>query len=259
MLDFDEETSRRVEAMYTTPDVQEQRRAVVAALALGEGDRVVDVGVGPGFLAAEMAEVVGRSGLVCGVDVSASMLALAAGRATPPGSAPIELHEAAATAIPHPDGSFDAAVSTQVFEYLPDVPAALVELRRLLRPGGRVVLLDTDWDSIVWHTRDRVRMAQVLAVWEEHLADAGLPRTLTASLRQAGFTVATPRVLPLLDVGYDPGTFSGGLLELVVRFVAGRGGITAVEAEDWAAELRALGPDYFFSLNRYLFTATAGA
>jgi ubiquinone/menaquinone biosynthesis C-methylase UbiE len=257
MLSFDGETSRRVEAMYTTPDMQEQRRAVVTALALEAGDRVVDVGVGPGFLAAEMAEALGPSGLVCGVDVSASMLALAAGRATPPGSAPIELHEAAATAIPHPDGSFDVAVSTQVFEYLPDVAAALAELRRVLRPGGRVVLLDTDWDSIVWHARDRDRMLRVLAVWEEHLADPGLPRTLTASLRRAGFTVAAPRVLPLFDVGYDPRTFSGGLIELVAGFVAGRGGITAEEAEDWAAELRSLGADYFFSLNRYLFRATA--
>jgi ubiquinone/menaquinone biosynthesis C-methylase UbiE len=257
MLGFDDATSRRVEAMYTTPDVREQRRAVLAALDLRAGDRVLDVGVGPGFLAAEMAEVVGRSGLVCGVDVSTSMLALAAGRATTPGSAPIELCEAAATAIPHPDAGFDAAVSTQVFEYLPDVPAALAELHRVLRPGGRVVLLDTDWDSVVWHTRDRDRMTRVLAAWEGHLADPRLPRTLAASLRRAGFTVARPRVVPLLDVGYDPDSFSGGLLELVASFVAGCGDPAAGEAEDWAAELRSLGPDWFFSLNRYLFTATA--
>jgi SAM-dependent methyltransferase len=48
-----------------------------------------------------------------------------------------------ALALPYPDGTFDAAVSTQVYEYVPDVPAALAELRRVLRPGG-VLLVSTN-------------------------------------------------------------------------------------------------------------------
>jgi arsenite methyltransferase len=158
--------------------------------------------------------------------------------------------------LPYPDATFDVAVSTQVLEYVEDVPGALAEIRRVLRPGGRVLLLDTDWDSVIWHSGDRERMRRVLTAWEPHLADPHLPRTLRRSLERAGFDAALPLVLPLLNVGYQPDTYSAGLLELIARFVAGRAGVTAEEARAWADDLRSLGPDYFFSLNRYLFRAT---
>ena len=61
---------------------------------------------------------------------------------------------------------------------------------------------------------------------------------------------------PLLNVGYDRETFSAGMLELIADYVAGRGRVTADESAAWAADLRGLGPSYFFSLNRYVFVAT---
>lgn len=86
-LQFDPEVSRKTEAMYTTSDMVEQRRIVRVALALRPGDRVLDVGVGPGLLAAEMAEEVGPTGRICGIDISDSMLAIARTRAgAEPGS-----------------------------------------------------------------------------------------------------------------------------------------------------------------------------
>jgi ubiquinone/menaquinone biosynthesis C-methylase UbiE len=259
MLSFDAAAARRIEAVYLTPDVVEQRRVVLDALALRPGERVIDVGSGPGLLAVEMAAAVGPDGLVCGVDPSDSMLALATGRAAPAGAAPMEFRRGGADRLPAADAGFDAAVSTQVLEYVPDVPGALAEIHRVLRPGGRVAVLDTDWDSIVWHSGDRRRMERVLAVWEQHLADPHLPRTLRRSLERAGFDAAPPQVVPLLNVGFDPATYSAGLLEIVAGFVAGRDGLTAEVAEAWAAELRSLGPDAFFSLNRYLFLATRPA
>jgi ubiquinone/menaquinone biosynthesis C-methylase UbiE len=259
ILEFDPETSRRVEALYTTPDVIQQRRVVREVLELRAGERVLDVGVGPGFLAAEMAAEVGPAGKVCGIDPSASMLAIAQTRATQPGSAPVELKPGDANHLPYPDASFDVATATQVLEYVEDIPGALAELRRVLRPGGRVLLLDTDWDSVVWHSGDRERMRRILTAWEPHLADPRLPRTLRRSLERAGFGAVVPQVLPLLNVGYQPATYSAGLLEFIAGFVVGHGGVTAEEAKAWAGDLRSLGDDYFFSLNRYLFCATSRA
>jgi len=259
MIEFDPEMSRRVEAVYTTPDVVGQRRVVRRSLGLRAGERVLDIGVGPGFLAAEMAAEVGPDGLVCGIDPSESMLAIARSRAGQTGGAPIELKPGGANTIPYPDASFDAATATQVLEYVEDIPGALREIRRVVRPGGRVLLLDTDWDSIVWHSTDLARMRRVLAAFEAHLSDPHLPRTLQRSLERAGFDTAEPQILPLLNVGYRPATFSAGLLELVAGFVAGRDEVTAAEAAAWADDLRGLGPDYFFSLNRYLFSAESRA
>jgi arsenite methyltransferase len=256
MIEFDAEAARRVEAMYVTPEVVDQRREVRRRLALRPGAAALDVGSGPGLLAVELAAEAGPDGLVCGIDISADMVAMASARAVPPGSAPVEFRQAGAERIPYPDGSFDAVVCTQVLEYVADVAGALGEMRRVLRPGGTVLVLDTDWDSIVWHSTDLDRMRRILLTWEQHLADPFLPRTLGRQLRRAGFDVAPPRVLPLLNVGYETATYSGGLLPIVTRFVTGRDGWTAAEVDGWAAELRTLGADYFFSLNRYVFCAT---
>jgi ubiquinone/menaquinone biosynthesis C-methylase UbiE len=256
MIDFDEDVSRRVEAVYTTQDVVEQRRLVRRTLALRPGERVLDIGVGPGFLATEMAAEVGAGGRVCGIDPSESMLAIARTRPAP---APLELQSGNANRLPYRDATFDVVVSTQVFEYVEDIPGALAEVRRVLRPGGRLLLLDTDWDTVVWHTTDRARMRRVLTAWEPHLADPYLPRTLFRSLERAGFDPAPPQVLPLLNVGYQPASYSGGVLEIIAGFVADRDGVTAAEARAWADELRSLGRDYFFSMNRYVFCATSRA
>ncbi len=64
-------------------------------------------------------------------------------------------------------------------------------------------------------------------------------------------------MVPLLNVGYQSATYSAGLLEIVTKFVASSGGMTAQEAQAWANDLRGLGPAYFFGLNRYLFCATS--
>jgi ubiquinone/menaquinone biosynthesis C-methylase UbiE len=256
VLQYDDEASRRLEEAYTTDALVAQRRAVLEWLALRPGERVLDVGVGPGLLAAEMARAVGPPGLVCGVDSSESMLALAARRATVAEGAAIELRRADAVALPFDDAAFDVGVTTQVLEYVADVPAAVAELARVIRPDGRVLVLDTDWDTVVWHSRDRARTERVLRAWEQHLADPYLPRRLTGDLERAGFRVDAVQAYTLLDVGYGPRTFSAGLLDLVAAFVVGRDGLTAEDAEAWAADLRSLGPEYFFSLNRYVFRGT---
>jgi SAM-dependent methyltransferase len=255
MLQFDEETSRRLEAAYLTPDVVEQRRRVVAMLSPREGEDVLDIGSGPGLLACDLAEVVGETGSVHGIDPSESMLALSARREPSAGSAPMRFSEGDALKLPFDDESFDIAVSTQVYEYVAEIGAALAEAHRVLRPGGRLLVLDTDWDSIVWHSSDNDRMRRVLAAWDEHLAHPGLPRQLTGLLKGAGFDVERPAVLPILNAGYDPRTYSGGAIGFVSTFVAGRHGISEDEAAAWADELTGLGEDYFFSINRYLFLA----
>ena len=86
---FDQNASRKLEATYQTPDVIAQRAATLQALALQAGERVVDIGSGPGLLAAEMAAQVGPDGHVIGLDLSDSMLPSAASGAPtrPPANA----------------------------------------------------------------------------------------------------------------------------------------------------------------------------
>jgi hypothetical protein len=75
----------------------------------------------------------------------------------------------------------------------------------------------------------------------------------------AGFDAPAVEVIPMLTAGYRRETYSGGMIELVADYVVGRDGITASEASSWLSGLIDLGEDYFFSVNRYLFTAVKPA
>jgi len=148
---FDAAMSRRVESAYTTPDVVEQRRVVVGALSLQPGERVLDIGSGPGFLACEMASAVGASGSVTGIDPSEHMLALAGERQAP---AHVTFRPGNASDLPFADAEFDVVTSTQVYEYVADMPRALAEAHRVLRPGGRALIA-------TWAPIDRRPMMKV--------------------------------------------------------------------------------------------------
>jgi demethylmenaquinone methyltransferase/2-methoxy-6-polyprenyl-1,4-benzoquinol methylase len=115
------------------------RRAALAAAALGPGDRVLDVATGTGKLALGAAAAVGPTGEVVGLDASPRMLARA--RAAGRGSS-VRWLEADAMAMPFDDRSFDAVTIGFGLRNLPDAGAALGEMARLLRPGGRLVVLE---------------------------------------------------------------------------------------------------------------------
>jgi ubiquinone/menaquinone biosynthesis C-methylase UbiE len=260
ILHFDEEAARRLEEIYSHPDMIGRRRRVRDALALRPGERVLDIGCGPGFQTGEIATVVGPNGWVAGVDISDAGLATARHRsAGQTYTAWIDFMEGDAIALPFPDASFDAAVATQVYEYVADVPAALAELHRVLRPGGRAVVVDTDWETLVWHSTDRERMARILSAWDEHLADPYLPRTLHTSLRERGLTVSRVETLNVLNLEWAG--YSQGAAGLIAAFVAGRQGVSEADAAAWIDDLRRLDEEgrYFFSLDQYLFLATKPA
>jgi len=248
---FDDAGARRVEAIYQTPDVVEQRARVLERLALRAGEHVVDLGCGPGLLAVEMAARVSASGRVEGIDASPSMLPLAARRCAP--FPWVHLQPGDVTALPYGDESFHAAVCTQVYEFVADVDLALRELRRVLKPGGRALVLDTDWESCVWHSTDDARMRRVLACWDTHCPHPHLPRVLVSRLRAAGLTVTGVGVIPLVNTVLDPASYSAGAIDMLAGYA--RTHLDDATAAAWADDLRALGArgEYFFSLNRYVF------
>ena len=255
-LEFNEEMSAALERMYVIEDAVRRRRLVREALASAPGHRVLDVGCGPGFYCAELIEEVGAEGGVVGIDPSAAMLALAERRCE--GLGDISLLEGSADPLPVEDEGFDRAVCVQVLEYVEDVAAALGELRRVLRPGGRVVVWDIDWATASLHSDDPERNERVLRAWDEHLVHPSLPRTLAAALGAAGFADVRMTAHPFATNDHDPARFFGpALIPFIGAFVRGRQGVTDEDAEAWVAEQESLGErgEFYWSVTQFCFSA----
>ena len=255
-LEFDESTARQLEVLYGTRDVLRRRQLVRDALGVAPGERILDVGCGPGFYVAELLEQVGSNGSVVGIDSSRPMLAVAAHRTERYDN--VSFHEADATSLPVENASFDAALSVQVLEYVADVPAALGELYRALRAGGRLVVWDVDWATVSLHTTDPARTERILRAWDGHLAHPSLPQTLTAQLQAAGFDGVKLEGHTFATNEFDPDTYGGALVPLISEFVVGRDGLSEDEAKAWEAEQRELAQqsEFFFACIQFCFTAT---
>ena len=256
---FDESLVEQLETLYRTRDVQRRRQLVQGALGAQAGERILDVGCGPGFYAAELLDQVGPQGTVVGVDASAQMLAVAARRCE--GRPNVAFHEGDATSLPVADESFDAALCVQVLEYVTKPAVALAEMHRALKPGGRLVVLDVDWGTVSWHSTDPARMARALRAWDEHLTDPSLPRTLTRLLHAAGFADVGVEGHVFATNELSPETYGGASLGLIEKYLAGAGGLGLDEAKAWADEQRALGArgEFYFACIQFCFTARRGA
>ncbi len=254
-VDFDAATAKAIDATYRTPDVVHQRLRVLEGLALRQGEQVLDIGAGTGLMAHEMGRIVGAQGGVVGVDRSAAMLAVAAERCAELPQVRFEVGDACA--LPLPDGSVDVAVSMQVHEYVPDTAAAIEDIYRVLKPGGRVSILDTAWDSVVWHTDDSEMTARVLKTWERHCPHPNLPRILAPALRAAGFRVGRTELIPIFNPSYTEHSYSAAMMIMIATYCAGKDGLTKEDLDTWIQGQLAVAArgDWFFSLNRYVFTA----
>lgn len=253
-LDFDAKVIERLETMYRTRDALRRRSLVRDALAARPGEHVLDVGCGPGFYAAELLDQVGPEGSVTGVDSSADMLPVAATRCEGKGTA--TFLEGAATDLPVGDASADVALCVQVLEYVDDVPRALNEIHRALRPGGRVVLWDVDWSTLSMHASDPGLNERVLLGWDQHLAHPSLPRTLAAQMRTAGFDEVKAEGHAFTTTDLDPETYGGSLLPFIENYVVEQDVLDAEVARAWGDDQRALAQrgEFYFAVIQFGFS-----
>jgi ubiquinone/menaquinone biosynthesis C-methylase UbiE len=122
------------------PAVREEKQASLALLELGRGAAALDVGCGTGDDVLALAALVGPDGAAVGVDPSASAIAEAKRRGA--GVRQASFREASAEHLPYPDATFDACRSDRTFQHLADPEAALRELIRVTRPGGRLAVTE---------------------------------------------------------------------------------------------------------------------
>ena len=115
-------------------------------LRLGDGQRLLDVGCGLGEAALALAEDLGDDGEVVGVDVSAEMLRIARAKASA-ARCRVRFTVGDACALDEPDDCFDVVRSERTLQWLADPIAAVAEMARVVRPGGRISLIDTDWST----------------------------------------------------------------------------------------------------------------
>jgi ubiquinone/menaquinone biosynthesis C-methylase UbiE len=254
-ISFDAATAKALERAYHKRDMIRRRRHVREALSVRPGERILDVGCGPGFYARELLDEVGESGSIVAVDASPDMLSLARRRCEGHGN--VTFREGNATAIPVDDADFDVALCVQVMEYVAEAPTALAEMHRALRSGGRVLVWDIDWATVWWHSADPDRMRRVLDAWDEHLVHPSLPRRLAALLRGAGFENVAVAGHSFATVDNDDESFSAAMLRMVADFVPGRRGVTGDEAAAWISEQRDLAErgEFFFEGTQFCFTA----
>jgi ubiquinone/menaquinone biosynthesis C-methylase UbiE len=131
----------RVAKGLTGPGMAEEVRIARLMMGLGPGDMVLDVACGPGNFSREFAKAVGDEGLVAGIDASRTMLARGAAEVVEAGVSNLGLVRGDATALPFADATFDAVCCFAALHLFADPFAGLDEMRRVLRPGGRIALM----------------------------------------------------------------------------------------------------------------------
>lgn len=180
--------------LLSADGIQAWHRAAIQWLELEPGQRVLDVGCGTGRATREMAVAVGRQGEVVGLDPADGMLAQARGLTVPVHAAPIQWVKGRAEALPFDDQKFDRVTAQFSLRNAQDWQAAVGELWRVTKPGGRLVILDvvqpvTTWGTVAWrglqwavetvpHTpyrwlADSVRQAPTVRDWLHALTDHG--------------------------------------------------------------------------------------
>ena len=168
---------------------------LVTAANLRAGERVLDVACGTGIVTRLAAQRVGESGTVAGLDINAGMLAVARTVPVKAGSATARWYETSAEAMPLPDASFDVVLCQLGLQFIADKASALREMRRVLSPGGRV-LLSVPTPTAFFDGLETVLSRHVPAAsgFVQMVFSLNDPAELDALVRGAGFADITVRL-----------------------------------------------------------------
>ena len=169
------------------PDIIRCKPVILDGLRLRDGHHVADLGCGMGADVFEIARIVGPDGSVVGVDFSEAMI-LEARRRAEELDLPVAFHVGDAQALRFDDATFDACRSERMLMHVPDAGAALAEMVRVIKPGGRISIFDFDWDTFVIDSPDKPTTRAVVEAFSDGIRNGWIGRQLPRLLREHGMT-----------------------------------------------------------------------
>jgi ubiquinone/menaquinone biosynthesis C-methylase UbiE len=242
-----------LDTVSTQDSVQRYKRRTYALLDARPGARILDVGCGPGDDVRAMAELVGSTGRVVGVDIREEMIAEARGRSAGV-DLPVEFLIGSIYQLDFADDAFDGCRADRVFQHLDRPQDALAEMIRVTRSGGRIVVFDVDWETLTIDMPDRIVTRKILN-WDCDMHGSGwVGRSLLRLFRAAGLQdiVVEPTTAILTD-------FAAAELLLGFRENAdvaqAAGVITADEGQAWLNSLEQAKQEGWFFSSLTSFTA----
>jgi arsenite methyltransferase len=249
----------RLDRAYSTPQIVDQRRRFRVAVAARPGEVGLDMGCGAGHLACELAREVAPGGRIVAIDKSPQSVEASRARAVKEKlSDTIKAQVGDATALEFPDETFNFVVAVQVYSFVPNVARAIEEAARVLRKGGRLLVLESDWDMCIWKSKDPALTRRMIAARaESQFAHAYLPRDLHQYFRSAGLTLAAAHAFSIVETRYDPESYGASVIG-ITRDSALKNGMPADDVAAWEEDLRSRTAEgeWFFCLDRFVFTAT---
>lgn len=214
------------------PSVLRLRDWAMAALAPQPGETAVDVGSGTGAEVRRLAAAVGDAGRAIGIEPHAGLRAVAEERSAGTGATFVD---AEASELPFEDGTVDVIRCERVFQHLADPAGAAREFARVLRPGGRVVVIDSDWGTAVQTPGDADVVRRLAEFRDRQWPNPYAGRHLPGQLLRAGLNVdpdiGATAVIPPTEV----------LLVLVQKSLVdavAAGVVSPAEADQLLAEMR---------------------
>lgn len=217
-------------AVDAQPDAVALRERSYELLAAKPGDTVLDVGCGGGTA---VGELLARGVDAIGVDLSEDALTVA--RRFHPGA---RFEQAGAEELPFANDSVDGYRAEKLYHALPDPAAAAREAYRILKPGGRIVLLAQDWDAAIVDADDADLTRTIVLATAAGQPHPRVARRYRALLAEAGFAdVALEARLMLMT---DP-TFALPVLGMMAERAVIAEAVEASAADDWLADQRRRG------------------
>ena len=247
--------AEELEKSYQLPEIVRQRQHTLNRLSVKRGEQILDVGCGVGFLSYEIALQTGDSGRVSGIDQNSEMIRHANNRCESLRNT--EFSVANAENLPFPEKYFDAACCTQVLLYVNDVAQVLSGIRRVLKPAGRIIIVETDWRGVVLNSDYDSITRKIFSAWDAAVPSPNLPVHLASILLNNGFCNIDVEPIPILNTEYTPSQFSHGMMNWITRNALNKGVITKEQSQKWLDDLDEKGKsgNYFFCVNRFLFSA----
>lgn len=257
-FEFDDALASQLNLLFRTEALRKARKKYFDILAPALGELVLDLGTGTAANAIALVQHLGGNCRVIGVDTSRPMLGIGEKNLESfPFQGRIELQVNDGHDLPYADHYFDSAMIIQVLEYSKEPVRMLQEAKRVLKPGGKLLIVDTDWDTLVWNSPQREITRRIVLDWSDHEADGWQGRKIQEYLRRAGFPNYRHEVYVISESTFNDTDYSYLMTRIVGDYLIRAEKMDAETVETWISGMREQDRKgfFYFSLNRYIFLA----